>query len=117
MEAEGIIRKEERAPHGVELRFCLLYTSKNLKEHGSAFFTETKVTEVRKEGIVGERNGEKIELSGYQSVVLALGSRSYVPLKKYLEDLNKTLYVLGDASSVRDAKYAIFDAAKLALSL
>lgn len=90
---------------------------KNLKEHGSAFFTETKVTEVRKDGIVGERNGEKIELSGYQSVVLALGSRSYVPLKKYLEDLNKTLYVLGDASSVRDAKYAIFDAAKLALSL
>jgi len=88
-----------------------------LKAHGSRFFTETKVLEVHKDGITGEHEGEVVLLDGYDSLVLALGSKPYVPLKEKAEQLGKPVYVLGDARSVRDAKYAIFDAAKLALDL
>ena len=73
--------------------------------------------EIRKDGILGQQGEEQIALSGYSSIVLALGSRPFAPLKEKAEKLGKEVYVLGDASSVRDAKYAIFDAAKLALEL
>ena len=89
----------------------------SLKAHNSRFYTETKVLEIRKDGITGEKNGEKTGLTGYQAIVLALGSRPFVPLKDKLEQSGKEFYVLGDADTVRDAKYAIFNAAKLAISL
>ena len=90
---------------------------KKLADHGTKFYGGTKVLEIRKDGILGQQGEEQIALSGYSSIVLALGSRPFAPLKEKAEKLGKEVYVLGDASSVRDAKYAIFDAAKLALEL
>ena len=90
---------------------------KKLADNGTEFYGGTKVLEIRKDGILGQQGEEQIALSGYSSIVLALGSRPFAPLKEKAEKLGKEVYVLGDASSVRDAKYAIFDAAKLALEL
>ena len=89
----------------------------SLKAHQSRFYPETRVLEIRKDGIVGEKKGEKTELTGYEAIVLALDSRPFVPLKEKLEQSGKEFYVLGDAETVKDAKYAIFNAAKLALTL
>lgn len=90
---------------------------KKLQDHGTRFFNETKVLEILRDGILGQHGEEQVTLSGYSSVVLALGSRPFVPLKEKAERMGREVHVLGDAASVRDAKYAIFEAAKLALEL
>lgn len=89
----------------------------SLKQHGSVFYTETAVTEVCKDGIKGTRNGEEICLGGYDEIVFATGSRPVRLLEDSLKRAGREVYVLGDAQEVRDAKYAIFNAAKLALTL
>ena len=89
----------------------------SLKQHGSVFYTETAVTEVCKDGIKGTRKGKAICLGGYDEIVFATGSRPVRLLEDFLKRTGRKVYVLGDAQEVRDAKYAIFDAAKLALTL
>ena len=89
----------------------------SLKDHGSTFYPETRVKEVMSDGIAGIRREEEITLRGYDSVVLALGSKPYNPLEEIARELGLETYVIGDAAKVRDAKFAIFDAAKLALRL
>ena len=89
----------------------------SLREHGSAFYTETKVTEVLEDGIKGKRREEDICLRGYDEIVLAVGSKPNRSLEESLRKTGKEVHILGDAGEVRDAKYAIFEAAKLALSL
>lgn len=89
----------------------------SLKQHGSVFYTETAVTEVCKDGVKGTKNGEEICLGEYDEIVFATGSRPVRLLEDSLKRTGREVYVLGDAQEVRDAKYAIFDAAKLALTL
>ena len=89
----------------------------SLREHGSSFYTKIKVTEVLEDGIKGKHRGEDICLSGYDEIVLAVGSKPDRSLEEALRKAGQKVYVLGDAKEVRDAKYAIFDAAKLAITL
>lgn len=46
-----------------------------------------------------------------------MGSKPNRSLEESLRKTGKEVHILGDAGEVRDAKYAIFEAAKLALSL
>lgn len=78
---------------------------------------ESKVLEIKEDGAEYEHNGEVKVLEGYGAVVLAVGSRSYNPLEEASRSLCGSVYVIGDAKQVRDAKYAIYEGAKLALSL
>lgn len=89
----------------------------SLREHGSSFYTKIKVTEVLEDGIKGKHRGEDICLRGYDEIVLAVGSKPDRSLEEALRKAGQKVYVLGDAKEVRDAKYAIFDAAKLAITL
>lgn len=87
-----------------------------LLTHDSKFYTETKILKINEDGILGMKDEKEILLSGYDVIILALGSKSYQPLTN-MADCNFETYVIGDANHVQDAKYAIFDAAKLAISL
>lgn len=89
----------------------------SLKEHGSVLYPETNITKITKDGIEGEHNGEEICLKGYDEIVIAVGSKPECSLKEPLESMGVEVHVLGDAMQVQDAKYAIFNAAKLALTL
>ena len=72
----------------------------------------TKVLEFIPGGVIAECGGEKITLDGYDHVVLALGSRSYVPFET--ERLAPEVYTVGDAVKARDAKWAIYEAYRVA---
>ena len=87
-----------------------------LRTHDSEFYTDTKILKINEDGILGMKDEKEILLSGYDVIILALGSKSYQPLTN-MEDCTFKTYVIGDANHVQDAKYAIFDAAKLAISL
>lgn len=88
-----------------------------LKAAGTRGYTSTKVLEIYKDGIRAERDGEEIELRGFDTVVMALGFRAHNPLQKIAEKYTKEIFVIGDAKQARDAKQAIYEGAKLALEL
>ena len=78
------------------------------KEEGIEVHTSTKVLEFIDGGIKAEKNGEEIVLDGYDTVVLALGSKPCVPFET--EGIAKETFVIGDADAVKDAKWAIYKA-------
>ena len=82
------------------------------KEKGTQLIPETKVAEILKDGIV---TADGNVLNGYDVVVVAFGSKPYLSINT--EELTNKVYVVGDANKVRDAKHAIFEAAKTALEI
>ncbi len=79
-----------------------------LKKEEVEIHCNTKVLEFIEGGVIAECNGEKITLDGYDHVILALGSRSYVPFDP--TGLAPEIYTVGDAVKARDAKWAIYEA-------
>jgi len=85
---------------------------KRLKEEEVDIHCNTKVLEFIPGGVIAECNGEKITLDGYDHVILALGSKSYLPFDP--EGLAPEVYIVGDAVKARDAKWAIYEAYRVA---
>ena len=82
------------------------------KEEEIDVHVNTKVLEFIPGGVVAECNGEKLTLDGYDTVILALGSRPYLPFDP--KGLAPQVYVVGDAKKTRDAKWAIYEAYRAA---
>ena len=83
-----------------------------LKKEEVDIHTSTKVLEITPTGVIAECNGEKVTLDGYDHIILALGSKSYVPFET--EGLAPEVYTVGDAVKARDAKWAIYEAYRVA---
>ncbi len=90
---------------------------KKLRDAGTAFYPNTKVLEFRDGSVVLERGGETFTKDGYDTVVLAVGSRPVRTLEDAAREAGFETYVIGDAAKVRDAKFAIYEAAKLGITL
>ena len=72
----------------------------------------TKVLEFIPGGVVVECGGQQVKLDGYDHVILALGSKSYAPFDT--AGLAPEVYTVGDAVKARDAKWAIYEAYRVA---
>lgn len=83
-----------------------------LKKEEVEIHCNTKVLKFVEGGVVAECNGEQITLDGYDHVILALGSRPYVPFDP--TGLAPEVYTVGDAVKARDAKWAIYEAYRVA---
>ena len=66
-------------------------------------------------GYIGSHTCVELLNAGYDVVVVAFGSKPYISINT--EKLTNKVYVVGDANKVRDAKHAIFEAAKTALEI
>lgn len=88
-----------------------------LDDAGVKAYLNTKILEVCPDGILGEKNGERVELLGYNRLVLALGSRSNNALLEPAKAVCPEVYALGNAEKFGDARRAIYFATKLALSI
>lgn len=89
----------------------------HLEDSKIKFNGETKVLEFMPDGIKYEHNGEIGEMKGFNSIVLAIGSRSYNPLLEISQSICEEVYSVGDAKKASDAKMAIYEATKLALKI
>lgn len=89
---------------------------KRLDNNGVIFINKSKVVSINEDGIVYEKEGINNELSGFDGIVLAFGSRSNSVLKNEYEGLDN-YYSIGDSLKAGDAKKAIFEATKLAIEL
>ena len=81
------------------------------------FYPETKVLEFTFDGIKYEHKDEQGVLSCFDSIVLAIGSKSYNPLLEVSEEICKEVYSVGDAKKAADAMMGIYEATKVAMSI
>jgi NADPH-dependent 2,4-dienoyl-CoA reductase/sulfur reductase-like enzyme len=72
----------------------------------------TKVLEFIDGGVIAECNGKTVTLDGYDTVILALGSKPYMPFDP--TGLAPEVYSVGDAKKARDAKWGIYEAYRVA---
>lgn len=88
-----------------------------LCEAGTEMLTGTRITKVLPDGILAEQNGHAFRLDGFDAVVAALGYRAYNPLEAQAHQVCSEVYVIGDAVKARNAKFAIYEGAKLGMQL
>ena len=97
-------------------------------EEGVRFMPNAKVLEFFDDGALVQPltrdaeggvydEGDPIELTGFDYVVIAMGARTYNPLEKDVRAYCDEVYVIGDASRAGDAKKAIYEATRVALEL
>jgi 2,4-dienoyl-CoA reductase-like NADH-dependent reductase (Old Yellow Enzyme family)/thioredoxin reductase len=83
---------------GATLRWSLLH---RLRERGIRIFTSTKVVEILRQGIVVTKNGTKETLEGFDTIVLATGTKSRNEIVDEIKGKVKEVYVIGDAAEPR----------------
>jgi pyruvate/2-oxoglutarate dehydrogenase complex dihydrolipoamide dehydrogenase (E3) component len=98
----------------LQVRYFLL---QRLKEYDVQIETETKVIEFLKDGALVSENGKASRLEGFDTVVLALGTKSVNSLKMQLQEKIPEVYIIGDALAPRKAIDAIEEGARVAIKI
>jgi 2,4-dienoyl-CoA reductase (NADPH2) len=74
--------------------------TQDLSRFGVKITTNTKVLEINDEGVVVEKKGGGVQTLPADTVILAVGSKSYNPLKEQLEGSGIEVVVVGDANKI-----------------
>ncbi|MGI6406101.1 MAG: FAD-dependent oxidoreductase [Syntrophaceticus sp.] len=88
-----------------------------LKRHEVQIATNTTVKEILQDGAKVEKDGQEKQLTGFDTIVIAVGAKPVNELKSQLEGKVRELHVIGDASEPRKAIDAIEEGASLAIKL
>ena len=96
------------------VRYFLL---QRLRDYGVRIETGAEVVEFLNDGAIIRKNGKTSELRGFNTIVLAMGTKTVDHLKKELEEKVPELYVIGDALEPRQAIEAIEEGARVALRI
>jgi 2,4-dienoyl-CoA reductase-like NADH-dependent reductase (Old Yellow Enzyme family) len=93
------------------------YLSHRLAEKGVTIHTSTKVKELGKGyALVEDASGTR-KIEGFDTIVLAVGSKSDDRIAKDLEGKVPELYVIGDASEPREALQAVYEGEEIAIKI
>jgi 2,4-dienoyl-CoA reductase-like NADH-dependent reductase (Old Yellow Enzyme family)/thioredoxin reductase len=93
------------------------YLSKRLAEKGVTILTSTTVKELGKGyAMVQDPSGTR-KIDGFDTIVLAVGSRPNDRIAKGLQGKVPELHVIGDASEPREALEAVYEGEKIALKI
>ncbi|WP_411680818.1 FAD-dependent oxidoreductase [Clostridium thailandense] len=94
------------------------FLMKNFEEHKIKTVTNAKVAEFFKDGVAYIMpDGSEHRLEGFDSIVLAMGSRAYDPLSEDIKKVVKETYVIGDAVKARRALDATKEALEVAMKI
>ena len=101
---------------GDSVKFFLL---QSLKENNVEILTGTKVEKFTTDGALCSNKNGQTTLTGYDMVVLAMGTKSYNPLEEVLKGQVKELYLIGDATpgKAKSIGAAVDAGARVALKL
>ena len=88
-----------------------------LDSNNTKYIMGASIQEFTPDGVKYTQNGEEKEAAGFDSIVIALGSKSYNPLEKEIKDCVKEVYVIGDASKAGQANKATEEAAAVAFKI
>ena len=93
---------------------ALLSIVKRFRESGMVDINlNTKVIRFKADGAICECDGKQLDFSGYDFVIVSVGSKPYRPFEN-IQDLAPEVYQVGDANKVRSSCEAFFEAAKYA---
>lgn len=106
---EGIAMDEHN-----DIRVLLL---QRLNRYGVNIFTNSKVKSLGKGTVKIEKQGSEETLQPFDSIILAVGAQSYNPLEESLKASGKNVHVIGDAKNAQTITEAIYDGAKLGVSI
>ncbi len=95
-------------------RFFLL---ERLKGYGVQIVTDAVVERILNDGIVATKAEKELRLIGFDTIVLALGTRSVNELQAELTGKVSELHIIGDASRPRKALEAIEEGVRVSLKL
>ena len=93
------------------------FLNKRLKEKGVQILTSTKAIRFEKEGLWVEGPKGTKRLSGFDSIVIALGSMPNNELVESLKGKVAEIYVVGDASKPREVMEAVLEGEEVALKI
>lgn len=96
---------------GAQLSFMM----KSLKEKNVQLLTETTLLSADADGVLCEQNGVRQTLTGYDMIVMAVGTRSENSLKTVMEETGIPVITFGDAVKPGRAYTAIEEAAVYAV--
>lgn len=88
-----------------------------LRSHGVKMLTSATVKRVYPDGVEYEHGGEIKELRGFDTLVVAFGSKSYNPLEEKLQNCGAEVMVIGDANHAANAVEAIYTGAVTGLTV
>lgn len=88
-----------------------------LKKYGVDMITGARILQFKDNGVICEKNGEKLELEGFDTIVLAMGTVSYNPLEEAARDICGEVYVIGDAGKAGNVLTATHDAMDVAVEI
>jgi 2,4-dienoyl-CoA reductase-like NADH-dependent reductase (Old Yellow Enzyme family)/thioredoxin reductase len=94
-----------------------VFLLQRLKDYEVNIETETSVVEFLDDGVIIKKDGKTEERKGFDTIVLALGTKSNAELKEPLEARLSEIYVIGDALEPRKAIEAIEEGARVALKM
>ena len=78
-----------------------------LREKEVRFITRATTKEILDDGVILDKDGEEVNISGLDYVVLARGAKSVDELSEKIRDKVTEVYVIGDAKTPRKALEAI----------
>lgn len=88
-----------------------------LDSNNTKYILGASIKEFLKDGVVYTQNETEKEVHGFDSIVIAMGSKSYNPLEEELKDVCEEVYVVGDATKAGQANKATEEAAAVAFKL
>ncbi len=88
-----------------------------LAERGIQKIVNATVKKFNEDGVIYEQYGEQKSIGGFDTIVLAMGVKSYNPLEEAAKKICKEVYVVGDANAVGPANKATEAGLAAALAL
>jgi len=93
------------------------FLMERLAKYGVKAITNAKVKEFLNDGVIYDKDGKEERLTGFDTIILAMGAKAYNPLEDKIKDKVPEVYVVGDAVKARKALEAIEEAAKVAIKI
>lgn len=88
-----------------------------LSENNTKFILNASIKKFTSDGAIYIQNGIEKVATGFDSIVIAMGSHPYNPLEEEIRGLAKEIYVIGDAVKSGMANKATEDAASVAFKI
>ena len=89
---------------------------KRFKKEGIEVYTNTEVCRIEGYTVYAIRNGEEVAFEGFDNIIFAVGSKTVKQFED-VENLADEVYVIGDAKEARSALEAIYEGARVGMSI
>ena len=106
VETAEFLGERGRSVTGVEMKpeialdvhmFMKPFLMQALQNYRVSMITNAKIVSFKDSGLVFEKDGKEQAIDGFDTVIVALGTRSYNPLENAIKGAVKEVFVIGDA--------------------